>query len=149
MRIFIVVGIVGALLAGCASQPPVASDPKKDANTVALVGMILMASAAQDKDSAAHKLWQVKIPPAAFEVISEIKNHQRKLGKWPTKDEIAVPSGVKNIVVSASESGLDVTINSESAVLLVCRITQDGTVLIAPPFLRATSGTNQWQRTPR
>jgi hypothetical protein len=150
MRFSIIVGVAGALLAGCASQPPAVSNPKQNSNAAAVVGMLLVASAAQDKDSAAYKLWRVEIPPTAFEVIRDVEDRRRKLGKWPTKDEISIPPGVKEIVLTEGEGELEVSIKNESVVSLRCHITQDGTVVIAPPFLQFMSpSTNQMQRTPQ
>ena len=76
MRVSIVVCVAVVLLAGCASQAPQTPAPKNDPNAAALLGTLLLANAAQDKGSAAHELWQVKIPPTAVAVISNIEDQK-------------------------------------------------------------------------
>jgi hypothetical protein len=141
------------LLVGCASNPPpkspapANSKSKMDADNIkGLVGMLLMASAAQETNSPARGFLEVKISPTAFQVINSIAEHRRKFAKWPTQTDIALPVGVTAVGVSETEAGLDVTIQREGANLFRCGIEADGTVLVAPSVLYDGSATNLFRR---
>jgi uncharacterized protein YcfL len=72
MRSIIIVSSICALLAGCTSQPKPAPTPEKKADQAAILGMMLLASAAQNKDSSARQLVEVKITPPALEILSSV-----------------------------------------------------------------------------
>lgn len=74
MRLFLISVLVMSLLSGCVSQP---RTQEENADGVAVLGMIMMAGAAQQKGSAASALWQVRIPPSAIEVIANIQAQLR------------------------------------------------------------------------
>ena len=129
MRALILLALAAALLGGCASQP---TTPRDRADSAAVMGMMLMAGAAAEPGSAASVLWQVRIPPPAFEVLSRIQAHRRTAGGWPRSEEIALPEGVTEIVLQGADEDLAVTIKREEADVLRCKILKDGTVVATP-----------------
>jgi hypothetical protein len=137
--------IACVLLCGCVSQP---TTPLERADAAAAMGMILMASAAQEKGSAASALWQARIPLSAFDVLSSIQAYLRTFGVWPKREEIALPDGVTELLLHGTDEDLAVVMKKEEAVLMRCKILKDGTVVVAPLFedfmsaLTSRSGTS-------
>jgi hypothetical protein len=122
--------LIAILVSGCASQP---KSPQENADALAAMGMMLMAGAAQQKGSAASSLWQVKIPPGALEVIVAVQHHRTSIGKWPSKEEIRLPAGITDVLLTPVEADLDLALKTETGAL-VCRLSPDGAVALTPPF---------------
>jgi hypothetical protein len=117
------------LLGACASQP---KTPQENADAAAVMGMMLMASAAQQKGSAASALWQVRIPPAAIEVIARIQTHRRTSGTWPQREDIPLPESITELLLHATDEDLVVMLKKGDRVAARFTILKDGTVLAAP-----------------
>ena len=123
--------LVCVFLCGCVSQP---TTPQERADTAAAMGMLLMASAAQEKGSAASALWQARIPPPTFDVLSSIQAYRRTSGVWPKREDIALPAGVTELLLHGTDEDLAVVMKKEEAMLIRCKILKDGTVVVAPLF---------------
>ena len=123
--------LISALLCGCASQP---TTQKESANTAAVMGMMLMGVAAQEKGSGASLLWQVRIPPAALDVLSSIRSYRRSTGLWPKNEDIALPDGITVILLQGTDEDMAVVMKKEQAVVMRCKVLKDGTVVAAPMF---------------
>ncbi|MBL9202324.1 MAG: hypothetical protein JNL39_17575 [Opitutaceae bacterium] len=117
------------LLSGCISQP---TSPREKADAAAAMGLILMATAAQEKGSTASGMFQVRIPPPALEVLSRILVQRRNSNNWPTREEVALPEGVTDLILQPVEEGLAVVMKKDEVVVIRCRILNDGTVVAIP-----------------
>jgi hypothetical protein len=132
MRSIIIVSSICALLAGCTSQPKPAPTPEKKADQAVILGMMLLASAAQNKDSSARQLVEVKITPPALEILGSVARFHQTNGKWPKKDDIIVPEGVTDIALTESATQLEIGVRNGDRTLLRCHMITDGTVILEP-----------------
>jgi hypothetical protein len=129
-----VISILCASLSGCASAPPPPpTTSTKSADAVAAMGVLMLAISAKDQSSGMRKIMEVKISPAALEVLTAIVAHRTREGRWPRREELQLPAGIDDIALSESDS-LDVALKSGEKVSLNCKISPDGTIALYPPF---------------
>ncbi|HZP61500.1 MAG TPA: hypothetical protein VFB27_14345 [Opitutaceae bacterium] len=98
------------------------------------MGLLLLTVAAQNQGTDSHALFGIAVPPAGLDVIIKIEDFQRSSHRWPKKEEVLLPTEVKELVLTPGNEGLDTVLKSNTTVLLHCMIKTDGTVVIAPPF---------------
>lgn len=140
MRAVISVTILVGLISGCSSQP---QTPQDQAATQIAVGMLLIASGTHH-DPEAGLLWQVRIPPDALTVINSIEAFHASSGRWPTREEVKLPSSITEISLDATDD-LTVVMKNGSAVVTRCGILKDGTIVVAPMMDDLVSALQQAQ----